>query len=166
MRTGSSVKKRRRGADEKRVSKLNYINLFDPLCATRIVPHLPKGRAYGMECKLTMSKRTEGVTEQDLEQLGNLFRLLSDKTRLNIVFLLSDGERNVTSLCEELKLPQPTVSHHLGLLRMSNVIGNRRNGKQVFDSLNGRVDVLGRGALQVDLENFSINVTPRESFGA
>jgi DNA-binding transcriptional ArsR family regulator len=48
--------------------------------------------------------------------------------------LLADGERNVTNLCEALKLPQPTVSHHLGLLRMSNIIGNRRDGKQVFYS--------------------------------
>ncbi len=76
-----------------------------------------------------MVKRTVGATDQDLEQLTSLFRLLSDKTRLNILFLLSHGERNVTSLCDELKLPQPTVSHHLGLLRMSNVISNRRDGK-------------------------------------
>ena len=90
-----------------------------------------------------MSRRSVGATDQDLDQLTSLFRLLSDKTRLNILFLLSEGEKNVTSLCEELKLPQPTVSHHLGLLRMSNVIGNRRHGKQVFYSLNGRVDANG-----------------------
>src|SRR3954466_4002828 len=87
-----------------------------------------------------MSKQS-GATDQDLEQLTGLFRLLSDKTRLNILLLLADGERNVTSLCERLKLPQPTVSHHLGLLRMNNVIANRRNGKQVFYALNGRVDI-------------------------
>ena len=67
-----------------------------------------------------------GVSDQDLEQLITVFRLLADKTRLNILLLLSSGERNVTSLCETLGLPQPTVSHHLGLLRMNNVIGNRR----------------------------------------
>src|SRR5262245_33225952 len=106
-----------------------------------------------------MSRRSVGATDQDLDQLTSLFRLLSDKTRLNILFLLSEGEKNVTSLCEELKLPQPTVSHHLGLLRMSNVIGNRRHGKQVFYSLNGRVDANGDvGALQVGLENFLVNV--------
>src|SRR5215207_8506238 len=86
-------------------------------------------------------KRGTGVVKDlELEPLVGLFRLLSDKTRLNILMLLSKGERNVTSLCEELRLPQPTVSHHLGLLRMSNLIGNRRNGKQVFYELDGRVD--------------------------
>src|SRR5207302_6269765 len=102
-----------------------------------------------------MAKRTVGATDQDLEQLTSLFRLLSDKTRLNILFLLSEGERNVTTLCEQLKLPQPTVSHHLGLLRMNNIISNRRTGKQVFYSLNGRVDATTGHALQVGLENFT-----------
>ena len=96
-----------------------------------------------------MAKRTVGATDQDLEQLTSIFRLLSDKTRLNILLLLSEGERNVTSLCEQLKLPQPTVSHHLGLLRMHNVISNRRNGKQVFYSLNSQVGNLDGDAIQV-----------------
>src|SRR5438067_267753 len=65
-----------------------------------------------------MRKRAPGASEQDLDQLTTLFRLLADKTRLNILLLLADGERNVTNLCETLRLPQPTVSHHLGLLRM------------------------------------------------
>ena len=110
--------------------------------------------------QVKMAKRTVGATDQDLEQLTSLFRLLSDKTRLNILFLLSEGERNVTSLCDELKLPQPTVSHHLGLLRMNNVISNRRNGKQVFYSLNGRVDTMG-DALQVGLQNYLVNVSAK-----
>ena len=82
-----------------------------------------------------MQKHGPGVLAQNLEPLAGLFKLLSDGTRLRILLLLSKGERNVSSLCEELKLPHPTVSHHLGLLRMRNVIANRRNGKQVFYGL-------------------------------
>jgi ArsR family transcriptional regulator, zinc-responsive transcriptional repressor len=109
-----------------------------------------------------IGKHAVGATDQDLEQLTSLFRLLSDKTRLNILLLLSDGERNVTSLCDELKLPQPTVSHHLGLLRMNNIIGNRRNGKQVFYSLNGKVDTTNGDALHVGLQNFMVQVSAKE----
>jgi DNA-binding transcriptional ArsR family regulator len=72
---------------------------------------------------------------QNLEPLVGLFRLLSDQTRLNILMILAKGERNVGSLCEELGLPQPTVSHHLGLLRSRNLLQNRRVGKQVFYGL-------------------------------
>src|SRR5947208_12347537 len=109
-----------------------------------------------------MSKRS-GATDQDLEQLTGLFRLLSDKTRLNILLLLADGERNVTSLCERLKLPQPTVSHHLGLLRMNNVIANRRNGKQVFYALNGRVETGGGHTLQIGVEKFNVRIAPTDA---
>ncbi len=103
------------------------------------------------------------VSDQDLEQLTALFRLLSDKTRLHLLMLLTRGECNVSSLCEQLKLPQPTVSHHLGLLRMSNIIGSRRNGKQVFYGLNGRVDVTeADGSLQIALGNHTVAIRSRD----
>ncbi len=72
--------------------------------------------------------------------------------------LLASGERNVTSLCELLTLPQPTVSHHLGLLRMNNVIGNRRNGKQVFYMLNGRVDASTGKSLKINVGSFDVQI--------
>jgi len=101
------------------------------------------------------------ASEQQLEHLANLFRLLSDRTRLNLLMLLADGERNVTNLCEQLKLPQPTVSHHLGLLRMSSVIANRRDGKQVFYSLDGKVNVDGGGVLSISTDDYSVRITPK-----
>lgn len=108
-------------------------------------------------------KTTTTASDRDLEQLTSLFRLLSDKTRLNVLMLLVDGEKNVGTLCEELDLRQPTVSHHLGLLRMSNVIGNRRSGKQVFYGLNGRVDVSGGGAsLEIGLGGYTVTIQNRE----
>lgn len=108
-----------------------------------------------------MQQKRGGPKDLELEPLVNLFRLLSDKTRLNILMLLSKGERNVTSLCEELHLPQPTVSHHLGLLRMSNLIGNRRHGKQVFYGLNGHVGQAAEKGLQIAIEDFDIRIAPR-----
>src|SRR5881397_3121118 len=125
----------------------------------------PMGRRLGTEIH-NMAKQTPGASDQDMEQLTSLFRLLSDKTRLNILMLLSDGERNVTSLCESLRLPQPTVSHHLGLLRMHNVIGNRRSGKQVFYTLNGRVNLGDGTALQVRMDNFRVLIEPRHDADA
>ena len=82
---------------------------------------------------------TLSLDDIDLRRLGDLFRLLGDGTRLSILRTLSSGEVNVGTLCDILKLPQPTVSHHLSLLRVSGLIDNRRAGKQVFYRLNGRV---------------------------
>jgi DNA-binding transcriptional ArsR family regulator len=95
---------------------------------------------------------------QDLEPLVGLFRLLSDKTRVKILFLLTKGERNVSSLCQELRLPQPTVSHHLGLLRSRNLITNRRNGKQVFYGFNGQIDEGPNGSMTFHAASYKIRV--------
>ena len=108
-----------------------------------------------------MGVHGSGATEQTLTQLTDLFGLLSDKTRLNILLLLSKGERNVSSLCDDLKLPQPTVSHHLGLLRIHNLIDNRRAGKQVYYGLNGRVRNQGPFNLSFDVENFGVSIGSR-----
>ncbi len=96
--------------------------------------------------------------EQDLDRLTSLFRLLSDRTRLNILLALSQGERNVSSLCDELHLPQPTVSHHLGLLRVNSLIANRRRGKQVFYSLNGAVQLGQDPAVQLSMDNYQVKI--------
>ena len=107
----------------------------------------------------------EGATmsqSQDVEPLVSLFRVLSDKTRLNILMILAEGERNVSSLCELLQLPQPTVSHHLGLLRTKNLISNRRNGKQVFYGLNGRIDAATEGMLDIRSEPYRVKIAEME----
>ena len=82
-----------------------------------------------------------------MKALTGLFGLLADETRLRIVLLLRDGERNVTDLCATLNLPQPTVSHHLGQLRMGSVVAGRRQGKSVYYSLGGRTSADGREVL-------------------
>jgi len=106
-------------------------------------------------------KSVAGVSEQDLSQLTTLFQLLSDKTRVRILMLLADGEQNVSTLCESLGLPQPTVSHHLGLLRVHNVIGNRRHGKQVFYFLSATVNVGGASGFLINLERLAVKIVPR-----
>lgn len=72
--------------------------------------------------------------QKHIEELAKIFRVLGDPTRLKIWTSLQEGERNVTQLCELLKAPQPTVSHHLGILRMNGLVVNRRNGKEIFYS--------------------------------
>jgi len=68
----------------------------------------------------------------DLRELSRGFSLLSDPTRLGILRLLTKGPRNVTALCEALGLKQPSVSHHLGLLRMGRLVNGVRQGKTVI----------------------------------
>jgi ArsR family transcriptional regulator, arsenate/arsenite/antimonite-responsive transcriptional repressor len=65
--------------------------------------------------------------------LVQLFKLLSDETRLRIMYyLMQKEELNVRTLCRLLAQSQPAVSHHLALLRVAGIIECRRDGKHNF----------------------------------
>jgi ArsR family transcriptional regulator, arsenate/arsenite/antimonite-responsive transcriptional repressor len=71
--------------------------------------------------------------EKDLVQV---FKLLSDETRLRILlYLTRERELHVTALCDKLGQSQPAVSHHLALLRVAGLIEARRDGKHNFYSV-------------------------------
>jgi len=71
--------------------------------------------------------------ESTAQNLVQLFKLLSDETRLKILhFLMQKDELNVRTLCKLLKQSQPAVSHHLALLKEAGVIECRRDGKHNF----------------------------------
>jgi DNA-binding transcriptional ArsR family regulator len=82
------------------------------------------------------------VSEQAVRDLAQVFKLLSDETRLRILlYLAQNNELHVTDLCTRLGQSQPAVSHHLALLRVSGLIESRREGKHNFYSV--RTDHFG-----------------------
>lgn len=67
------------------------------------------------------------------KDLVQIFKLLSDETRLRILYFLAhEPELHVRALCEALHQSQPAVSHHLALLREAGLIASRRDGKHNF----------------------------------
>ena len=88
---------------------------------------------------------------------------MGDGTRLRLLFLLGAGEANVTELCARTGLPQPTVSHHLGLLRMADLVRDERRGKQVFYTL--VTPPPQPGAIRVSRNAVTITVTPTAEKG-
>jgi ArsR family transcriptional regulator len=71
--------------------------------------------------------------EKLIHDLGQLAKLLSDETRLRILYFLTQrDELHVRALCELLSESQPAVSHHLALLRTARMIDRRRQGKHNF----------------------------------
>src|SRR5262245_24391324 len=79
---------------------------------------------------------TPEVSEPLVRELAQVFKLLSDETRLRILFYLAqNSELHVTDLCNRLGQSQPAVSHHLALLRVSGLIESRREGKHNFYSV-------------------------------
>ncbi|MBQ6386292.1 MAG: helix-turn-helix transcriptional regulator [Lachnospiraceae bacterium] len=75
------------------------------------------------------------VTEVELYDLAELFKVFGDSTRIKILYDLFGGEKNVTEICEDLQMNQSAVSHQLKILRTSKLIRSRREGKAVIYSL-------------------------------
>jgi ArsR family transcriptional regulator, arsenate/arsenite/antimonite-responsive transcriptional repressor len=79
------------------------------------------------------------LSDQLEKDLVQVFKLMSDETRLRILmYLMREGELHVTALCERLQQSQPAVSHHLALLRVAGLIEARRDGKHNFYSVRSK----------------------------
>lgn len=74
---------------------------------------------------------SSGLDDRVFEVAADLFGLLAAPTRLRIVCVLIEGERNVTELLERVAVSQPNMSQHLGTLYRAGLLARRRCGAQV-----------------------------------
>ena len=74
-----------------------------------------------------------------------ILKLLAEKNRLKIIFILKNGEHCACEIIRYLGLPQNLVSHHLNRLRMADLIQGRKEGSWVHYSLTDK----GRKAFEV-----------------
>jgi ArsR family transcriptional regulator len=76
------------------------------------------------------------------------FKAMADKTRRKILRLLRSGEMTAGDLAERVgdALTKPTLSHHFAVLKAADLISARREGQQIWYSLNTTVvqDLLTR----------------------
>ena len=79
-----------------------------------------------------------------VQRAATLMKQVSDPTRLQVILMLSEGERNVGSMGEVLSQSQPAISHHLALLRHGGIIAPRRQGKNNFYALTDTGEELAR----------------------
>ena len=63
-------------------------------------------------------------------------KALCDGTRQKIMEMLREQEMCVGDIVDAFNLSQPTISHHLNILKGANVVKSRKQGKQVYYSLN------------------------------
>lgn len=72
------------------------------------------------------------------------FKALSDSTRREILDLLRRGEKTAGELAEHFDMTKPSMSHHFAVLKEADLITSRREGQQIWYSLNTTVvqDVL------------------------
>ncbi len=75
------------------------------------------------------------INGQTAVRLAETFKALSDPTRVRIISLLVDQERCVLDLAAALGISQSAVSHQLRILRGLRLVRWRREGRQVFYTL-------------------------------
>lgn len=64
------------------------------------------------------------------------FKAVADPNRVRIMALLAGGELSVSAICKHFKMKQPSISHHLSVLKGAKIVDARKEGKEVFYRLN------------------------------
>jgi ArsR family transcriptional regulator len=73
---------------------------------------------------------------KNIEKLANMFSILGDNTRLQIVTLLMHRDANVGEIASELNMTQSAISHQLRILRDAQILKNSKIGRKVIYSIN------------------------------
>lgn len=83
-------------------------------------------------------KFSEINLEKDEKPINNMsifFKYLSDPTRMKILLCIGDDELCVNDIAAKINMTKSAVSHQLALLRQGRLIKNRKEGKEVYYSL-------------------------------
>lgn len=114
---------------------------------TRLGKVLPLTLAPSPTTEFCPPLREEPLAPQHAEQLSEWFHVLSDSTRLRLLSLIATTREACAAcdLVEPLGVSQPTVSHHLKVLKEAGFVVSRKEGRWVYYSLMpGRLEDLRR----------------------
>ncbi|MDI6804030.1 MAG: metalloregulator ArsR/SmtB family transcription factor [Bacteroidota bacterium] len=87
--------------------------------------------------------------EESIFKASEIFKILSDPTRLKIVMALAKEELCVCDIAALLNLTESAISHQLRLLKNSRIVKHRREGKMAYYSIDDKhIEDLIKTALQ------------------
>lgn len=75
------------------------------------------------------------IEEELAYELGAFFKVFGDETRVKILYALSKAEMCVCDIADLLNMTQSAISHQLRVLRNARLVKYRREGKEVYYSL-------------------------------
>lgn len=96
------------------------------------VPHCESIQAHE---EIIKKVREELPDEELLYDLAELFKVFGDSTRIKILFLLFESEMCVCDIAQLLNMTVSAISHQLRVLKQSQLVRFRRDGKTVYYSL-------------------------------
>ena len=78
------------------------------------------------------------MEKQKYIEKAEIFKVLSDSNRLQIIDMLSCGEMCVCKILEKFNITQPTLSHHLKVLADSGIVVSRKESNWMYYKLNDK----------------------------
>ena len=100
---------------------------------------------------VTHSRKPLRLDDRTASGVAELFRALSDTSRVRLMAALIAGEMNVGALAEAAGISESAVSHHLRNLRQLRLVRTRKEGRQVFYTLDDQhiADLFLRGVAHI-----------------
>ena len=92
----------------------------------------PSTKGHADEPMATLQLSTD---DERLFELAEVFKVFGDSTRIRIMAGLMAGEMSVSDISAMLSMTQSAISHQLRLLKSSKLVKSRRNGKNIYYSL-------------------------------
>jgi DNA-binding transcriptional ArsR family regulator len=91
------------------------------------------------------------LDEHSAAHVAELFRAFSDTSRVRIMSALLSGEKKVGTLAELVGISESAVSHHMRNLRQLRMVRARKEGRQVFYSIEDQhiLDLFLRGVAHI-----------------
>lgn len=86
-------------------------------------------------------------SDDEIVDLADLFKNFSDSSRIKIMFTISNNELCVQDIANAVSMTQSAVSHQLRVLKTSRLVKSRKEGKEVYYSLDDEhiTDIFNKG---------------------
>lgn len=103
---------------------------------------LPRNE-YTCDCRAINTETVERVTsalpeERLFSRISEFYKIMGDGVRCKMIFALMQSEMCVCDLANVLSMSKSSVSHQLGKMRKNGVVKCRREGKEVYYSLDDK----------------------------
>ena len=79
-------------------------------------------------------------SQESFESVSGTFQLISDPTRLKILWLLCHSEECVANIAAAVEMSSPAVSHHLRILKQAELLVSHSDGKETYYTLAGTTE--------------------------
>ena len=95
---------------------------------------------YACDCNVLHEEKVENAIRtmpplEQIEAVSSFYKIVGDITRCKILFALQSGEMCVCDIANVLSMSKSSVSHQLAKLRENGVVKYRKEGKEVYYSL-------------------------------